>query len=192
MEMGNDTELHKAINRTRISFWMGSRDIPTAADAYDGDITLELWNVTTNSLVATSGALNINYNQNYADLVGPGETLRDGTTVNHDPTGNTFGDGDVAVMSHTFNSVTNVNDGDSMQLRFTFSNFTQGGLYQQGALNNLVVDTVPEPETYALILGGIVLGFVILRRWLVDASKRHHCFSVDVIHNPRLSNIIKH
>ena len=59
-------------------------------------------------------------------------------------------------------------DGDYYYLRWSSADISGTGVGQrdQFALDNVVVnaEVIPEPSTYALLLGGFILGFVILRR----------------------------
>lgn len=64
----------------------------------------------------------------------------------------------------SFSSTLDISGAGSQQLFLRFNNFRPANTESWPALDNVAITAVPEPSTYAAILGALVLGAVALRR----------------------------
>ena len=115
---------------------------------------------------ASSGSLNFSY------FIGSGsETLV--SSLDYASGGTADTNGWVQNIRSTTLSDVNLADGEFVRLRWTGDAISGIGARDEFAIDNIAIDAevIPEPSTYAIILGAFALGLVVLKRRYLDKKE---------------------
>ncbi|MDF3056725.1 MAG: hypothetical protein K0R17_940 [Rariglobus sp.] len=135
--------------------------------------TLDLTSLTFNFGGSNSGASSTTYTANSAVYYSLNNFATAGTLV-----GSTTNSPITLAASNVINlgynvdldlsSIAGLSSGETISFRVAFTdNSSSGNLslrFDNLALNSVVVSTIPEPSTYAMIAGAFALGLVVVRR----------------------------